>query len=304
MAMAAWLVLLPSLAGCGGPGTGGLQVFVVPEDSITTGVDSGTDPSSIQDGWTARYSRFLVVIGNLRAWRSADPTDRIDDPRSYVIDLFAAGQNGVVLNSFTGLTASRWDKVGYDLLPPDASTVVTDAATAGDLALMMQGGYSVYFEGTITKSDGQHCDPTDPTMCVPDPKVSFKWGFPIATAFDDCGSSDTDLGFAVPSGGTAAIKPTIHGDHIFFNAIPHGSVEPQKRLAQWMANADLDANGELTIDELKQSRASDLFPPADYDLSGSPVLPIVNGYDVVNAQLRGIGHFNGDGDCSTRTVLK
>ncbi len=296
--------LVLSSVGCR-DGTGTVQVFLLPEDTITQGIDPGPDPDNMKDGWAARYSRFLVVVGNVRASSTMDSSARLGDPQTYLIDLIAAGSNGVTIDTFTGVEAIRFDRFGYDLVPPTADTVVTGAASADDLAFMLQNGYSIYFEGTLFKADGMSCRPGDPSQCTAEPSVSFRWGLPIATAFDDCGSSDTDLGFAVPSGGTTAIKPTLHGDHIFFNAIPHGTVEPQNRLGQWLADADLDHDGETTLDELRQSRAIDLFPVASYDLSGAPSgIVIATGYDFVNAQLRGIGHFNGDGDCATRTVLK
>lgn len=45
--------------------------------------------------------------------------------------------------------------------------------------------------------------------------------------------------------------------------------EIMKRYAQWIANADLDRNGETTLDELRASRASDLLPSDKYNLSSA-----------------------------------
>jgi hypothetical protein len=126
---------------------------------------------------------------------------------------------------------------------------------------------------------------------------------PIGTSYDDCGPEMGDAGFAVPTGGSAQIKPTIHGDHWFFNHIPHGSAEITKRFAQWVANCDLNHDGETTIDELKMVKAPDVFPAKDYDLSGGLVTP-TTAYDFLVAEAHSLGHFNGDGDCAKRAVIK
>ena len=97
------------------------------------------------------------------------------------------------------------------------------------------------------------------------------------------------------------VKPTIHGDHWFFSNLTEG-VELTDRYAQWIANADLDRNGETTISELRNVPKGQAFPAALYSLSGA-LIPIENAYDYLEAQARTLGDFQGDGECPSRTVL-
>jgi hypothetical protein len=152
---------------------------------------------------------------------------------------------------------------------------------------MIQHGYSVYFEGAGEK-EGR--------------KISFKWGFAAGTSFGDCASPDGVSGFAVPSGATVQVKPTLHGDHQFFDNVTQG-VEITKRLAQWLATCDKDANDDLTLDELKSCNVATALPQPPYDLSavrdqdGDGRISV---FDYVDTQLRTFGDYQGDGECPTR----
>src|SRR5262245_24341904 len=85
--------------GCGdegGGGAGSVQVFVVPEDTITNGLDPGTELENVQDGWAIRYTKYLSVWGNFRAKRS-DTGDAIGDSTMYVLDLKNAPESGYLV---------------------------------------------------------------------------------------------------------------------------------------------------------------------------------------------------------------
>src|SRR5262249_34946935 len=147
----------------------------------------------------------------------------------------------------------------------------------------------------IENPDGQSCSPEDRDDCAPATEVHFAWGAAAPTDYEHCGPQEGDLGFAVSRGGTSNHNFTIHGDHWFFNAFPEGA-EIVTRRAQWIADADLDRDGETTIEELQNVRAADAFPSAQYSLSGSPI-PIETAYDFLIAQSHTIGHFDGEGEC-------
>jgi hypothetical protein len=132
--------------------------------------------------------------------------------------------------------------------------------------------------------------------------VSFKWGLKAGTSFDDCAPPQGDSGFAVPSGGTVEVKPTIHGDHWFFTNITQG-VEITERRAQWIANSDLNHDGETTLAELRTIKASDVFPSPPYSLGTGSLIPINTAFDYVEAQARTLGDYQGDGECPTRAIL-
>lgn len=301
------VVALASTSACGsggvGGGTGNVQLFIVPEDSIVSGVAAGTDKENLQDGWTVTYKKFLVTIGGFRA-RSTLGGKNIGDATLFVLDLKNAPPGGYVTVSLQGVDALRYDKVGEDM--PAASPVARalPPTTSADAKLMSDNGYALYFEGEMTKPDGQSCKPSDPKSCKPAPKITFKWGFAMGTSFDDCGSATGDTGFVVPSGGSVQVKPTIHGDHWFFSDVTQGA-EVTTRYAQYIADCDLDNDGETTMDELRAVKSSDVFPSPRYKLSGTVgSTPIATAFDYVKAQARTIHDFQGDGECPTRAILK
>lgn len=285
----------------GGGGSGKVQVFVEPEDTIPEGLEPGTDEEQVVDGWTVTYDKFLAVVGDFRASRSAAPSDKLGDGKFFVVDLKNTPTDGLVIATFDDVDAVRWDRVGYTIGKAKAGYEKAPGISQSDYDLMVNNGYSLYVTGHITKSDGQSCKPTAPTDCVAAPSVAFTFPLKLGTSFDDCASEEGDAGFAVPSGGTVQVKPTIHGDHWFFTNITQGA-EITDRRAQWIANADLDRDGSVDPDELALSRASDLFPAAQYNLSGA-IIPVATGRDYLEAQARTLGDFNGEGECPTRAIL-
>lgn len=294
--------LVLGLTACGiGTGTGTVQVLAVPEETIPEGIQPGTGAENIVDGWTISYSKFIVVIGNFRASRSADPSAKLSHPDVLVVDLKQVPAGGLVLASLKDVAAVRWDKVGYNLENATSSAKKAEGVSQADYDEMVKNGWSLRIVGQLTKSDGQSCKPGVPTDCVTAKTISFDWGVKGGTSFDDCAPPQGDAGFSVPTGGTIQVKPTIHGDHWFFTNITQGA-EITKRRAQWIANCDLDRDGKVTIDELKQVKAADVFPAADYNLSGA-LIPINTAYDYLEAQVRTLGDYEGEGECPTRKPL-
>jgi hypothetical protein len=298
------VVLLGACSDNGGSTTtkGNAEVFVVAEESISGGIEAGAGEENIQDGWSVSYSKFLISIGNFRA-KSASQSIAVNDPTVFVLDLKNGPTSGYVIATFKDIDAIRFDKVGSDMPVASAAAKVLPPTTDADKKLMVDGGFSVYIEGTMTKADGKSCTPGKPTECVDAKSIKFKWGFAMGTSFDDCASAQGDTGFAVPKGGTVQVKPTIHGDHWFFSDITEGA-EVTKRYAQYIADSDLNHDGETTIDELKMVKAADAFPADKYKLSGGVDGPIATAWDYVRSQARTIHDFQGDGECPTRAVLK
>lgn len=299
------LLLIASVLGCASTSEGvttqrgRVQVFVVPEESIVSGLSAGPGEENIQDGWTVTYTRFLITVGNFRA-RATRGGHEIHDPTIYVLDLLRAPAGGYVTLDRSDVVATRYDKVGNDMPAAAAGARLLPPTSSGDLQFMIEKGYSLYFEGKITKPDGRSCTPGKPADCVDAREISFKWGFAMGTRFDDCASAQGDTGFVVP--GTA--KPTIHGDHWFFADLTEGA-EITKRYAQYIADSDLDRNGETTLDELGRVKSSDVFPADRYKLSGGVGgAPIATALDYVKSQARTMHDFQGDGECPTRTILK
>jgi hypothetical protein len=298
-----------AMAGCSsgspisGNGTGRVQVFIVPESTITDGISPGGGAEEIADGWKVEYSKFLVTVGNFRA-SSTESGDSIGDPSVYVLDLRNAPAGGYVFADFGSAPAVRFDKVGEDMPAAKAGVRGIAPTSDADVAMMVAKGYALYFEGTITNDSGKSCNPTKPAECVDARSITFKWGFAMGTSFYDCGSAQGDTGFAVPKGGAVQVKPTIHGDHWFFSDISQGA-EVTTRYAQYVADSDLDHDGETTLEELGKVKSADVFPAAKYKLSGTVGgAPIATALDFVKAQARTIHDFQGDGECPTRAILE
>ncbi len=281
---------------------GAVQVFVEPEDTIPNGLEPGTEEENIKDGWKVTYDKFVVTVGNFRATRSDAPGDRLSDPTVYVLDLKNAPAGGYVIKTFDGVAAVHWDKVGYDLPNAKAGVRSLPPTAQADVDFMVQKGYSVYVEGSIEKPDGQSCTPgSNPAQCVPATKVTFKWGLAAGASYDDCAGTDEVPGFAVPTGGSVGVKPTIHGDHWFFtNTVQSHLTE---RFAQWIADSDLDHDGETTLEELENVKAADVFPSPTYNLAGGLGGPIRTAYDYLLEESRTLGDYQGEGECPTRSIL-
>ena len=69
------------------------------------------------------------------------------------------------------------------------------------------------------------------------------------------------------------------------------------RLAQWLADCDLDLDGTVTQAELEAIPLSMLSEiDGRYQLGGPPI-EITTTYDYLVAQLMTQGHFQGEGEC-------
>jgi hypothetical protein len=283
-------VVVGGACGSDDAGTGTAQIVVVPESTIPDGLDPGSDPENIQDGWTIRYSRYLTAIGHFRAQRT-DTGATVSDPTVYVLDLKNAPTNGYAVKEWRDLAAVRWDKFGFDLPNAKAGATTLAPTTQDDVSFMVSHGYSVYYEGYGVKGADQ---------------ITFKWGFAAGTAFDDCMTEDNIPGFAVPKGGTVQVQPTLHGDHQYFHNVTEGA-EETKRLAQWLLTCDGDGNKDLTLAELKTCDVATALPTPPYDLTSirdQDADGKITVYDYVDSQMRTFGDYQGDGECDTRTPIQ
>ena len=181
-----------------------------------------------------------------------------------------------------------------------------------DAALMAQNGWTYFIEGALSKGDGRSCPPAalaasgeasadgmnaggDP--CYAAPQVSFSIGAEAETEYGPC-EIDEVSGFSITEGGTQTVAATIHGDHIFFNGFPEGDEGGVSRLAQWLADSDLDLDGAVSNEELAKIAPADLSElDARYQLGGSPIKPLNTMETYVRAQLKTQGHFQGEGEC-------
>ena len=120
---------------------------------------------------------------------------------------------------------------------------------------------------------------------------------PAETDFGPC-EIDEKPGFSITADQTQTVAATIHGDHPFFNGFPEGDEGGVTRLAQWIADCDLDLDGTVTIAELQKIKPSDMAElDMRYQLGGSPITPLNTMYDYLRAQLKHKVTTQGEGEC-------
>ena len=257
--------------------------------SLAAGKETGT----VVDGWSVEYTRLLVTIGDFEATVvGADGTDYpLGDGRVQVVDLMAASGEGEVLHGFDAVGAGAAEYVGFALVNADDATgsgLVSD----GDYALMVKNRYALFIEGSMRNPAGRTCTPGVPGECEPAPEIRFAWGLPVATAYARCGD-----GFQVAHGESTAVTLTLPGDRWFRTDFGAGRTEYR---AQWIADADLDRDGETTLAELEQVAARDVLPAGSYRLDGA-IVPIETARHFLEAQARAIGSA-GAGNCRMRPL--
>ena len=278
-----------------GAGDGvGEVVILVAAGSGVAGLEPGKKFENTVDGWTVSYDKLIVTVGKV-AVSSTNGGDAFNfgaDQRSHIFDL----RQAATPQEFTAgkVAPGIYEDLSFAVLGASETSQLVAPATGADYDLMVKGGYSIYMEGTLTNPVGQSCSPEDPKDCTPAPMLTFKWGLASATEFSRC------RGFTVERDQTTRVTLTIPGDHWFRSNFTPGALSPRR--AQWIADADLDHNGETTLEELKMIKASLLFTPElDYDLAGAP-LPIDTAHDFLEAQVRTLG-LNPATGCRTAAPL-
>jgi hypothetical protein len=234
------------------------------------------DADGFQNGWEIRYTKFLVNVGAVTvASSSGSETGALAPYRVYDLHTLTGP---LEIGRMPSLPARRYDRVSYRIAPVDAQAAMANA-TAVDVTLMRTNNYSVYVEGNGTRMGTT---------------VRFRWGFGGPVSYSNCHSSETEVGLAVPSGGTASAQVTVHGDHLFYDDLQ----SPEAKLRfDVIAGADMNRDGEVTLAELA---AVDLTtaPMGQYGTGSRS--DVRNLRDFVTALVATIGHFNGEGHCDER----
>lgn len=301
--------LLMWCAGCT-QGTATLSVLLEAEDTITSGLDAGADVEDIKDGWQARYQKFIVSIGDIEIDLASGGHAHEHAENIHAVDLTKVPASGLPLWNLRSLQAGRWD-FSYQTTSAKQAERHTSVAQA-DFDQMRTADATYLISGTLTKANGRSCPPaslatpggkpqvgTAPAgqPCYANPSISFSLLVPEQTKYGPC-EIDGLAGVAVTDGGSQSVTATIHGDHLFFNGFPEGSEGGVTRLAQWIADSDLNLDGTVTKEELSKIAPSQLAElDKRYQLGGSPITPLTSMWDYVRAQLKTQGHMNGEGEC-------
>ncbi len=268
---------LMATIGCGAD-TGDVTLSLWGEDFIQDAIPPRTPMASgFENGWTLRYTKFLVNLGELRLASSGGTV--AGSVASYrVFDLHTL-HGPLSIGGFSNVAAQRFDAFSYAIAPATMTSTAGNA-TAADISLMQASRYSVYIEATASKA-GSH-------------DVNIRWGFTPRVDFSTCHDPSEQPGVAVPSGGSADAQVTVHGDHLFYD-----DLEDPDALIRFDAIAAADANGdhEVTLDELAQVQLTSL-PMMQYGTGPVPNVRTLR--DFVTYLVATIGHFNGEGHCAER----
>ncbi|ADO68279.1 hypothetical protein [Stigmatella aurantiaca] len=274
--MKKWMmgVAVVGLTACG-EGTGDVRFTAYGEDYIEKEIPA----SAFEDGWSVKFTKFLVTLGELKV-ANAKGEVAAESARARVYDVHKPGP--VEVERFTGLDAKDWAEVSYAIAPSASATAGN--ATEEDLARLKEGGYAVYLEGSAVKGAETK---------------RFGWGFSQNTLYEHCESTDKGEGLTVADGGEEVVQLTIHGDHLFFDDLQ--SPDAKMRFDA-LAAADVEGgltgpNGEITLEELAQVDLTSL-PSGTYGTGG--VGNVRNLRDFVNALVRTLGHYQGEGECAPR----
>lgn len=306
------------LVGCGDETStsgaqGNLSVLLEAEETISNGIEAGPGPEDIRDGWSAAFAKYVVVIGNVNLQLATDGSVQRQANELYAVDLTEVPESALPLWQINDLAAARW-MFNYELGGAGATDGAERHASVSeaDFAEMSTNDWTYLIDGEVTKVDGQACPPAfsatpplgstsvgidaDGNPCYPHPRVGFRFGASAEVAFTQC-ESDGLQGVAIPDGSTATVAATLHGDHMFFNGFPEEDEGGVLRLAQWMADSDLNLDGELTRAELESLATADLAVIDDRYQLGGPENTISTMWDLLIEQLKTQGHLNGEGEC-------
>lgn len=234
------------------------------------------------DGWSVKYDKFLVAIGNIRV-ADEDGTEAARKDGFVLVNHVTAGVKPIA--TLDGLAAKNWNLVSYQIRPvtDPAQLEVGAGATEDDKTFMMTNACHAYVEGTLSK--------------VGEDPRTFKWCFGVDTLLDECeGDVDGKLtkGVVVTEGGEDTVQLTIHGDHLFYDDLQ--SVNAVVR-GQVIADADgangSEPDGEVTLEELQAVDMDDI--PTGYGTGAAS--NVANLRDYVTFLSRTIGHYRGEGEC-------
>lgn len=300
------------VSACIASGSGSLSVLLESEDVITEGIEAGEEVDNIRDGWSATFDKYIVTIGDVDMHLSTDESVEVEAADVFVVDLTEVPAGGLSLWTVDDIAEGRWE-FNYSTLGAGDGASRHETVSEADFDTMSSNDWTYFIDGVLSKSDGQSCPPAalatpgdktpngnkdgDDNDCYDAPSVRFTFGASAETTFGPC-EIDGVPGVAITANSTQTVGATIHGDHLFFNGFPEGDEGGIVRLAQWLADCDLNLDGTVTKEELEAIAPAQLSAIDDrYQLGGSPITPLDNMYDYLRAQLKTQGHFQGEGEC-------
>lgn len=264
--------LLLACSGSDDVGTGKLDITLWGEHYVEAGIPD----ADFADGWNVRFTKFLLVLGDVFI---ADEQDgeaaRLTGSRLF--DLVAKGPHAVA--TLDNIKARAWDNVGYELVSARADTQVQSSASSEDLAAMLAGPYSLSVSGEARRGTEAR---------------NFDWDFAEPTSYARCVAIEQGRetrGILVRPGARETVELTIHGDHFFYDDL---ASERAVLRFDAIALADSDEDGEITLDELSRTKLVDI-PEGTYGTGSASDVNDLGAF--VRALTRTLGHFRGEGHC-------
>lgn len=261
------LLALVVASSCEGP-IAVLKVQISGQDAI----ENGLPATKVEDGWTIKFTKFLIVI----------------------LDTALVDEKGVVGTQQSGAKAFDLTKKGpadvFASSPPAKTYPVVRYASAADtapqgvnieevdLSLLRSRAASLIVVGTGQKSGVTK---------------TFEWTFQNATIFDACKRPDGTPGLTLTAGKETVAQLSLRGDYLFRDQLSGAAVLRFEAIA----NADGNSDNKVTLDELNVVQLNSL-PSGQYGTGGSTTLRSLKDFVVLN--MRAMGHFEGDGECSGR----
>jgi hypothetical protein len=263
----------------GSGGTGNIEFSIYGEDFIEKSIEA----ENFETGWTLTYEAFLVNLGDIKV--ADDAAGSAAEQSSFTIyNLKSPGPQTIV--NFPSIEARRWDHVSYRIKIADADSKLGKDVTEEQKQALVGGGYSVWVKGKAEKAGVTK---------------AFTWGFKKNTFYDKCEAAEdagSSLGSVVTNGGTDSIQLTIHGDHLFYDDL---QTPGEKLRFELIASADTNMDGDIEPNELAQISLSTVNT-ATYGPYGTGSASNINNlWDFLSAQTQTIGHFRGEGHCSSKS---
>ena len=202
------------------------------------------------------------------------PTSAFDDGCSVAFDAFAVAGEGATLLDGNGTPVGDPLSGVFDLTEPGPQEVGTATVPAGTydtarFVLASDGGASLRTAGTLTCGDAS---------------VTFDWSF-STTATYDCEPAPITPG----KGAEAETELTIHGDHLFYDALE----DPDAILrGRPILEADANADGQVTLQELGRIAVA----PLGYRVGQHSAVTDLAAF--VTHLTQTVGHVDGEGHCT------
>lgn len=271
-------------AACDTPSNGSLGSM-----SLTTSAPTIENGFTTSDGWSVKYTRFVVNVSAATVAGDDGVVASAADPQ--IIDFVAPGPK--TLLSEDNRTARAWEAVSVEVGPATAESAVVDPVTEADRTMLVTNGYSVYVEATMTKTT-QVTDAAGVTTPVTVTK-SLKLGYGLDTQFTKCTAiiNNVPTGLVVPTNGSDTAEIGFAGDVLFYD-----NLQSQGRQLRGDPLAAADVNNDGAIDNTELSSVSvETARNGSNNAYNAPGIADLDAF--VGAQTRGIvATFRTTGSCT------